>query len=122
MPRVIITRPSPVDGRFQVHYSLDKGESLPISYVMTPKSGNADIPSAAVLTVAASRGDAAIYTAACTITDGTTTYTVAHTIPAATIAGWLGVYVFSIEETHSSFTAKPVQGEIAVRQSVEVEP
>ena len=106
---------------YQVRYELIKGESLPLSYVMTPTSGNADVPSAAVLTIAASRGGTAIYSGACTVTDSTTSYTVALTVPAATLAAYSGRLYFSVEETHTDFTIKPVQGEIQIFDSVEVE-
>ena len=122
MPQVTLSRPSPVDGRFQILYSLDKGESLPVQYIMAANAGAADIPSAATLTVAATRGGPAIYTAACTITNGGTEYTVSATIPAATTAVWEGVYVFAVKENHATFDAAPAQGEIRVRQSVEVQP
>ena len=121
MPKISVSQSNKLGGLFQINIAMFKGESLPLTYTMAPSSGNADVPSAVVVTLATSRGATPTYSAACTITDNTTSYDVAVTIPAATTAGLEGRYYIGFEETHATFTAKPVVGEVEIFQSVEVE-
>ena len=116
-----VTQSTNLGNQYQILYSLFQGESLPIAYRVAADSGNADVPSAAVLTVSQSKGGTVLYTAACTIANNTTSYDVSVTIPAATMADREHGYYFSVEETHATFQVKVVSGVLTVYPSVEVE-
>jgi len=111
----------PIQGNVEYRLLLTcrKGESVTLQYRATPSSGNADVPSAVLVTIAAERGGTPVVSAAATVTNNTTTYDVLYVLSAATTLTMDGRYYLSLKHTLSGGGVYKVEGDLYVSAATE---
>ncbi len=104
-------------------YELDiahtQGDALEIDYTITRNTGNPTAPTSATLVIAPAKGATATVSVACTVTDSTTSYSVAKTVEGSVMDIAAGAYYYEVQEVRAAGTPKSkLVGRIYIREDV----